>query len=127
MKPSKNDLALARAVTTGSRSQPELLTEAHLIRRGITYHTQAELGFSRPDFLILNHTTNSWLALHIDGAYPHRDRHGHDLGKDQMLIGYQVAGKPITQTVRLSDTDLYANPEYALDRALAGEQLRPFA
>lgn len=123
-----NDAALGKFATAagkqGAGTLPELLVEGALVRRGLEYRTQVELGFTRVDHMVMNADGTGWIALFEDGDYWHKDFAGHDYGKGQQLIGCEVEGLPVTGVVRMLESDLKTDLDWVVDRAVAGEQVR---
>lgn len=123
-----NVAALAKSVTpsgaSGSGTLPELLMEGALVQRGATYKTQVALGFTRADCLVLNQEGTGWIMVSVDGDYWHKDQHGHDYGKDMQVLGFEVDGFPIVQTVRALESDIKTQLDWVADSVMRGEQVR---
>lgn len=106
--------------TLGSVTNIEQVMEGELIRRGLEYGAQVELGFTRLDHIIYNGDGTA-TGVYVDGSHWHEDEKGHDYGKVQQLVGFEVGGSTITNAVRVGEADLLANPEWVVDTVQRGE------
>jgi hypothetical protein len=90
----------ARMSETGARSTtlPELLAEAWLRDRGRDYLAQHDLGWARPDFVLLD-TTPGVTVWRIQGTYWHSATVSKDAGQKERLLSYTVRGLPIMRVV----------------------------
>lgn len=105
---------------TASTTLPELMTEAFLIRNGIRYTAQAEMGTQRPDFVLHNvNESGDAIILRVQGDYWHADA-GKDEAKSRNLVGRTFAQQSISTVIDLRESDIY-HSEHALEQAIRGE------
>jgi len=118
--------ALALASQTGREGFTfiELLTEAYLVRRGVRYLAQLEMGIGRPDFVALDMpSAGQALVIAVQGERWHEGRQYHDQAKMLGMYGKAVMGLPIMGSVQVWERDILAG-EMALDDALRGVSWR---
>ena len=106
--------------TIGSTTNIEQVMEGELMRRGLEYGAQVELGFTRLDHIIYNGDGTA-TGIYVDGKHWHEDDKGHDYGKGMGLIGFEVNGNVITDAVRVGEADLLADPAWVVDVVQRGE------
>lgn len=112
-------------VSDGVKTLLELRLENNMIQSGRDYRTQVDLGFTRLDGLITTPDGNGLIAISADGSHWHKDDIGHDLGKSNQMIGYEVDGLEIKSSVRLLESDLTDDP-FVIQLALEGVQQNEF-
>lgn len=105
---------IARAILderTGSRTLPELLTEAWLRGQGARYITQLNLGFAKPDFVVFDAPAapSGALVLRVQGGYWHGSSGAitRDDSQKQMLMEGTAQGAPILKIVDLWEKAIY--------------------
>jgi len=105
---------IARAIfeeRTGSRTLPELLTEAWLRGQGARYVTQLNLGFAKPDFTVFDAPAapNGALILRVQGGYWHGSSGAitRDDSQRQMLMEGTAQGAPILKIVDIWEKAIY--------------------
>jgi len=109
----------------GKRTLIELLTEAWLRQQGIIYETQVELGFARPDFVVMftRADPNECVVWNIHGDYWHNPRAWHDYGKANSMMGLPVKGATIVDVIEIWESDLMQDESVLWD-AWRGERRR---
>lgn len=109
----------------GKRTLIELLTEAWLKEQGIIYQTQVELGFARPDFVVMmtRPDPTECVVWNIHGDYWHTPRAWHDYGKANSMIGLPVQGATIADVIEIWESDLLQD-DAVLWEAWRGERRR---
>lgn len=102
----------------------ELLTEAYLLKRGVRYQTQVELGIGRPDFVALDAPDiGQALVIAVQGERWHEGRQYHDAGKMLAMCGVAAQGVPICRSVQVWERDVLAG-EQVVEDALRGVSWR---
>lgn len=102
----------------------ELLTEAYLLRRGVRYQAQVEMGIGRPDFVALDAPdVGQGLIIAVQGERWHEGRQYHDEGKMLAMVGNCVQGYPISTSVQIWERDILAG-EQVIEDALRGVSWR---
>lgn len=112
-------------VADGVKTLLELRLEANMIQSGRPFNTQVDLGFARLDGLITTPDGSGLIAVSADGSHWHKDEIGHDLGKSNQMIGYEIDGLKIVSSVRLLESDLTDDP-FTIQMALEGIQQNEF-
>jgi hypothetical protein len=111
-------------------SLPELLAEAWLIKRGVQYETQVELGMVRPDVVVFDcpaslvptgeeAARDLAVAWAVQGDYWHKDKLWHDEGKANLVAGMVWRGYRIVDMLMVWESDIY-EAEQVFEDALAG-------
>lgn len=101
----------------GSGTLPELLVEAALSKRGVDYRAQVDLGWARPDFVVLR--PGHAVVVEVYGDYWH-SRPGaptHDAQRRERLEGTTIFGLPVRAVIELWERDIYES-EAIVARAL---------
>ena len=99
----------------------ELLTEAFLQRRGVSYEAQVEMGIARPDFVVI--VRGEATIWNVNGERWHAPRTWHDYGKGSALINFRVQDCPIVDVIDLWESDILRSDQ-VLEDALRGERYR---
>ena len=111
-------------------SLPELLAEAWLIKRGVQYEAQVELGVVRPDVIVFNcpaqlvpageeGATDLAVGWAVQGDYWHKDKVWHDEGKSNMVVNMVYRGYRIVDVLAIWERDIYFD-EQVFEDALVG-------
>ena len=114
-------VALLDPITLQKRTTPEAIVEAYLIKRGVQFEAQVELGFARPDFVLfhLPDVSGGAMALNVNGEHWHRDTLYADMAKGRAMVNVQVNGIPIVKYLEVWEKDINSG-EMVLDDALRG-------
>lgn len=109
-----------------STTLPELLAEAFLRKRGVSYVAQFNLGWARPDFVVfgLPVAPAGALVLEVQGDYWH-SRPGassRDANRKAQLLTTTARGLPIVQVIEVWEGRIY-DGEGVLEMALAAQEM----
>lgn len=123
-----NNILSAKAMSSigdGKKTGIELILDSRFSQSGRAGSSQVDLGFARIDNLVETSDGSGWIAVSADGSHWHKDDGGHDLGKSNQMIGYEVDGKQIVASVRISESDIVDDP-FVIELALEGVQQNEF-
>lgn len=107
------------------RTLPELLAELWLMKRGVQYVAQWDLGWARPDFTLFDVPASAPGAMvwEINGEYWHRDTAAYDAARKQRLLATTIRAQQVMKVIEVWESDIYRG-DAAFEVALAGHVTR---
>lgn len=106
----------------GSSTLPELLAEAFLISRGREYLTQYDLGFARPDFVLLDQMPGMAVVWRVQGDYWHSGTGAADAAQKDRLLRHTVRGLPIMLVIDIWERKVNES-DAVFEAALIGQEI----